>query len=222
MRPIAAVVALFAAAPAIAADRMPGHPPVITDLSSVDVQLADWPESSRKAARKMVEKYGAPQEATSSLLLWRQTGPWKRTIVYKEEVAHDFPMPHVDVIQQYIDFRVPVEKFDELARFDGSVIADRTKGEISARCNSEEGNILAINLAKEILDGKRSVDGARTAMHEAVMKLTAGTPPAIAQTFQFNVARGGTADRDKSVMGEMKKVRGEEKGKEEEKEHHRR
>jgi hypothetical protein len=54
---------------------------------------------------------------------------------------------------------VPPDKFDELAEYDGSVIVERTKGEIAARCDLEGANFLALNLAHEIVTGKRSVDG---------------------------------------------------------------
>jgi hypothetical protein len=42
-----------------------------------------------------------------------------------------------------IDYRVPPEKFTELAIFDGSVIVERTADEVSARCHDEQANFLA-------------------------------------------------------------------------------
>jgi hypothetical protein len=48
-----------------------------------------------------------------------------------------------------------------LARYDGSVIVERTKGEISARCDKEEMNFLAINLGNDVVTGKKDVDAAR-------------------------------------------------------------
>ena len=39
--------------------------------------------------------------------------------------------------------------FDELAAFDGAVIVERTKGEMSARCDREAANVLALNLVSE-------------------------------------------------------------------------
>jgi hypothetical protein len=46
-------------------------------------------------------------------------------------------------------------------RFDGSIAVYRTLGEISTRCLDEESNFLAMNLAYDIISGKRSVDDAR-------------------------------------------------------------
>jgi hypothetical protein len=129
--------------------------------ATVDDLLADWPDKAREAAEKIVAKYGLPAEASTSMLMWHGNGPWKHTIAYREEVAHDFPMPHKDVVEQFIDYRVRVDKFDDLAQYDGSVICERTKGEISARCDKEEMNFLALNLARDIVDGKSTVQEAR-------------------------------------------------------------
>src|SRR5215212_5873154 len=93
---------------------------------AVDNLVASWPEDSRKAATMVVQKYGPPDETTPTMLVWHNTGPWKRTIVYREPVDHDFPMPHKDVWEQFIDYRVPPDKFDDLAAYDGSVIVERT------------------------------------------------------------------------------------------------
>lgn len=50
---------------------------------------------------------------------------------------------------------VPPEKYEEVAGYDGSVIAERTKGELAARCDMEEANHVALNLAHEIVTGER-------------------------------------------------------------------
>ncbi|HSH38363.1 MAG TPA: hypothetical protein VK993_06230 [Chthoniobacterales bacterium] len=44
---------------------------------------------------------------------------------------------------------MPPEKVSELAKFDGSVIVERTKGEVIARCDMESANFLAINMMHE-------------------------------------------------------------------------
>ena len=70
-------------------------------------------------------------------------------------------MPHPDLLEQFIDYQAPPEMYDELAVYDGSVIVERTKGEISARCDKEEMNFLAINLANDVAIGERTPDEAR-------------------------------------------------------------
>src|SRR4028118_1562693 len=96
-----------------------------------------------------------------SRFIWYNSGPWKRTICYRDEVPHHFPNPHSDVVECVIDYRVPPEMFSELAHFDGSVIVERTKGEVSARCDMEAANFLALNLMHKIVTGELNAEQAR-------------------------------------------------------------
>jgi hypothetical protein len=89
----------------------------------------------------------------------------------KSKIPHSFPMAHTDMLYQSITYRIEPEKADELIRHDGSVILERTKGEIAARCDKEEANFLAINLAHEIATGKRSVDDARSFYAESIQTM---------------------------------------------------
>ena len=162
--------------------------------------LANWPETPRKAAQRTMQKYGSPDEATESMLIWHNNDPWKKTIVYRDEVPHKFPKPHTDVLEQFINYQVPPEKFDELAQFDGSVIVERTKGEMSARCDREEANMLALNLAHDIITNKRTVEDARKAYAENIKAFMKNEPGAYMQKFQFNLPTKDTADPDKSVI----------------------
>jgi hypothetical protein len=134
------------------------------------------------------------------MLTWFNNGPWKRTIVYKEEVRHDFPKPHTDFVEQFIDYRVPTDKFDELAAYDGSVIVERTKGEISARCDKEEMNLLALNLSHDIVRGTKSVDQARQFYADTAVAAMKGEKPAYITALQFSRATMLTADRDVTTI----------------------
>jgi hypothetical protein len=94
-------------------------------------------------------------------------------------------------MEQFINYRVPPEKFDELAKYDGSVIVERTKGEISARCDKEGANFLALNLANdragqkerrrgaEVLRREKSVDEARKFYAETAQAMMKGEKPPI-------------------------------------------
>ena len=113
-----------------------------------------------------------------------------------EEIPHLFPKPHTDMLYQAINYRVPSDKFDELAAYDGSVIAERTKGEIAARCDLEEANFLAINLAHDIVTGKKSVEEARKFYAEAMREMK---HPEYKQGFLFQVARTGQGDPDREL-----------------------
>lgn len=110
--------------------------------SEMRAMVASWPMSAQKAAADMMTKYGPPQEATATMLKWNNNGPWKYTIVSNYETPHRFPMPHPDVMEQAIDYRVPTAMFDDLAAYDGSVTVDRTQGHLAARCDKEGGQLL--------------------------------------------------------------------------------
>lgn len=161
---------------------------------------ASWPADTQKVIQKMVAKYGPPQEASSGTLVWHNNGPWKRTVIYREEVPHAFPKPHKDVMEQFINYRVPAGKASELLAYDGSVVPYRTNGELSARCDLEEANFLAINLAHDIATGRRTVEDARAFYAQTMKAMMAGTMSPYLQGFIFPVPRGGTADPDRPAM----------------------
>ncbi len=146
---------------------------------------AGWPEVSQKAAQSMIQKYGPPAEMTPTMLVWHKNGPWKKTIVYKDPVPHKFPKAHEDVLEQFVSYRVPTDKFDELAQFDGSVIVERTKGVISARCDKEPMNFLALNIAHDVATGKKSVDEAQKAFAEQAMAFMEKKPAPYTEKLQF-------------------------------------
>ncbi|CAL8973153.1 hypothetical protein PROP_01097 [Propionicimonas sp. T2.31MG-18] len=130
-------------------------------MSASDI-ISGWPQESQEAAQLVVDTYGEPHEATDSYLIWHNVGAWKRIVASKQFWAHQFPAPHIDAVQSFIDYHVPVDKVGELATFDGSVIVDRTAGEVSARCHDEQANNLALNLMHDIVSGAKDVTQART------------------------------------------------------------
>lgn len=179
-----------------------------TEMIDHEAIIADWPAKPKEAATALVAKYGPPDEATPSMLIWKDNGPWKKTMVSREEIQHDWPKPHTDFILQAIDYRVPPDKFDDLAQFDGSVVAERTKGTLAARCGKEEMNFLALNLAHEIVTEAKTVDEARAAYVDAAMKtekaMKAKKPdrkklPAFVQKLQFEISETETGDPDMAI-----------------------
>ncbi|HWJ26129.1 MAG TPA: hypothetical protein VNS32_06275 [Flavisolibacter sp.] len=163
--------------------------------------ISKWSAKPKEVANAMIAKYGNPNEATANLLIWYNNGPWKKTILYKEEVPHDFPKAHTDLLQQFIDYKTPVDKFDDLAQYDGSVIVERTKGEISARCDKEEMNFLALNLANDVATGNKTVEEARAYYAKAAMAFMKGQKDPYTTGLKFTVAHGGTADPDMPAAG---------------------
>lgn len=168
--------------------------------SQMEKMLSGWPAASREAAMYMMNKYGAPAARSADMIIWGRTGPWKRTVVYKMEHQHNFPGPHTDVMQQWIDMKVPPEMFTTLAQYDGSVVVERTSGEISARCDKEGANFLALNLANEIVTGRRSVPDARRMYGQQVMAMKAHKPAPYMEKLLFTPPMGGTGDTDHPEM----------------------
>ncbi|CAN5334960.1 hypothetical protein BH24GEM2_BH24GEM2_16400 [soil metagenome] len=169
------------------------------DQASVTRMTANWHPASQEAMTFMMNKYGPPAEMTATRAIWNKTGPWKRTVISAQAVQHNFPMPHPDVMEQVIDYRVPPAMFTALAMYDGSVIVERTKGEMSARCDKEGANFLAINLAHEIATGRRTPEAARQKYGEEIKAMKAGNPTAYTQGLMFTPPPSGN-DPDRAIM----------------------
>lgn len=164
------------------------------DRSAVTSYVSDWPEASRKAVMSTMDRYGVPSGVTPSMIVWENSGPFKRTIAYREPVQHDFPMPHPDVLETFINYEVPEDMADELAMYDGSVILERTKGEMSARCDQEPLNILALNLAHEIAMGQKTVEQARRKYGEQAMAFKNGQSAPYTERLMFTPPSDGAAN----------------------------
>jgi len=135
--------------------------------------IENWPAAQKNIAEQMIAKYGFPNEATPTKLFWYGNGPWKRTELSGDAVVHNWPTVHSDFLTQVIDYRVPPEMFHLIAMFDGSILCDRTRGEVAARCDTESANVLGINL---------------------------GRSAPYAEQLLFEVPQGGTEDLDKSEI----------------------
>ncbi len=90
--------------------------------------------------------------------------------------------------------------YDELAQFDGSVTVDRTQGTIAARCDKEENNFLALNLAHDVITKKKSVEEARTAYGEMIKQAMSGNKPEYMKKLMFS-SEMNAPDSDISTIG---------------------
>jgi hypothetical protein len=159
-----------------------------------------WPVESRVAAGKMIELYGKPDVEAGTFLVWNNKGPWDRITVFRTGVLHRFPFEHFDVVEQTLAYRVPEEKLDDLIMFDGSLLIDRTRGTVSARCDAESSNVLALNLAHEIVTGKKSVADARLAYALIVRDKLNGADPVSMKQLAFTTDLH-TSDPDVNLTG---------------------
>ncbi len=83
------------------------------------------------------------------------------------------------------------------------MVAERTNGELSARCDKEAANFLAISLADEVITGKRSPKAVQEECLKQVMAAKAGQPAPLTEKLMFVSMTSGTADPGKPVK--MKK-----------------
>jgi hypothetical protein len=171
-----------------------------------------WPDESREAAQLVIDQYGEPDEATESQLIWHTPGPWKRIVASKAFWAHNFPAPHSDAVESFVDYRVPIEKFSPLAEFDGSVIVERTAGEVSARCHDEQANFLALNLMHDIVTGAKTVQEARDYYAKEFLDYRRKKPTPYMERLRFTPG-SNTADPDERVLSDEDLERAVEEGK---------
>lgn len=175
--------------------------------------LKDWPDESREAAQLVIDTYGDPDEVTPSLLTWHEPGPWKRVIASRTFYQHDFPAPHIDAVESVIDYQVPVEKFTALAEFDGSVVVERTAGEVSARCHDEQANFLALNLMNDIVKGTRDPQDARGYYAKEFADYRRKKPTPYMQGLRFIGTAADTADPDQRILSDEDLIHAEQEGK---------
>ncbi len=48
-------------------------------------------------------------------------------ISWVKTYTKDFPKSHTDLLEQFIDYKTPLDKFDELVQYYGSVIVEKSK-----------------------------------------------------------------------------------------------
>lgn len=114
-----------------------------------------WPTFSYRLARLMIAKYGQPTEATDQRIIWLDNGPWMKTVVYRDPPGRTYNRSK-GRLEQSAAYRVLADKLDALARFDKGIEADEKEGRLTASSDDEGDNFLALNLADEVLKGRRT------------------------------------------------------------------
>lgn len=147
--------------------------------------VASWPEKTRRVAAQLFSKYGPPAETTGRQMTWYANGPWKRTTLYKEEIQHNFANSHKDVLEQVVSYRVPLDKLAAVAEFNGSIVVNRTRGEMSSFSDGEDTNFLALNVADDLIRGERDVEQARTYYAQIIRAKMIKEPEAYLQSLKF-------------------------------------
>ena len=163
--------------------------------------LNTWPKESKEAAQLVIDIYGQPEEVCESTMTWNKPGSWKRIIAYRDFDKHDFPAPHIDCVESFIDYKVPEDKVSDLNIFDGSVVVNRTRGEISARCHDVQANSLALNLAQDMIKGKKTIKEARAYYAKEFLGYRKKEPTPYMDKLQFKPGKPG-GDPDKRLLSD--------------------
>jgi len=122
--------------------------------------VAEWHDTSALAARRMMQEYGPPDEVRRGRLVWNGNRPWKRTVV--RDVAPLYVEgDELGVVEQTVEFPLTAAQVAEVTAFDGRLSYDERNGELSARSEREELNILRMNLADDVADRRASPAQAR-------------------------------------------------------------
>lgn len=157
--------------PSSGAKKPAAEAPAATDAKSV---ISSWPEKSKTAASALIEKYGPPDAVVDRLLVWNDKDQWKMVAVFRDAVPNNDPMPHEDYVENKISYNVPEDKVGALAKFDHSIVVDQTRGTLASTSDSEKSNILALNIANEIVTGTRDVASAKSFLKKTLQESMAG------------------------------------------------
>ncbi len=161
----------------------------------ISASIQSWPVNSRMTAQHLIDKYGPPDAATDARLAWNDRGRWSQIRLLREGATDDFPTTHRSIVENTIEYDVPQNKAGELIKFNPALEVDRLSGTLSARSDSEETNILALNLADEIVRNKRDVDSAREFMRDTLSKSMAGKSSSYMDHLLFPVPHLGQSNQ---------------------------
>jgi hypothetical protein len=156
--------------------------------------IKGWPEQARSIARAMIEKYGQPSRFSADAVVWYDNAPWQKTVVYRVAWPHSVTMRDKDYLEQTIGYQVPNDKVNALKRFDKRLDVNQTSGELSSRSESESMNILALNLADEIVNDRRSVEDARDFYRETARLSRSGKSSRYLEGFLFELHNNRSSD----------------------------
>lgn len=134
-----------------------------------------WPKTPKAAARLMMDRYGAPDEVESGRLLWRDNGPWKRTIVRNVTLPYaGADQDDLGVIEQTVAYGLTREQAEGLAPLGDRLICDSGRGELTSRADREEVNFLRLNLANDVVRRALSAQEAKDSYENAIKLEGAG------------------------------------------------
>ena len=136
--------------------------------------IAAWPDKTKTAALALIEKYGPPDGVMDKMLAWTDKDQWKMVGVFRDAIPAADPVAHDVYIENKISYSVPEDKVGALAQFDHSLVVNQTRGTLTAQGDSEKNNTLTLNIANEIVTGKRDVASAKSFLKKTLKEGIAG------------------------------------------------
>ena len=153
--------------------------------------IASWPDKTKSAAQALIDKYGTPDGTSAKMLSWNDRDQWMQVAVFRDAVSVKEPMPHEDFLVNKISYKVPENKVGALARFDHALVVDQIRGTLAVHGDSEQNNVLALNLANEIVIGKRDVASARRFLKKTLEESAAGKSSSYTDKLLFTPSSSG-------------------------------
>ena len=92
------------------------------------------------AVRRLTRSYGPPDNKNNKEAVWNGVGGVDKIIIKDESIKHSFPKPHRDYLYSIKKIKVNPNHQDDYARVTGSIIIDKLKGTVEARCQDEDKN----------------------------------------------------------------------------------
>lgn len=163
----------------------------------------DWPQSSVTAATETILKHGDPTEITDDTLVWGQVAPFEKITVKREVYSSRFPVLHQNAIDHVVLYKAAANRLEEVRRFSGDIVINSREGKMTASGQDEAMNILSLNLADEIFQGRISAGEARTKFGQETLGLLDGKKTAYTQTLKFG-QQIHTEDLGKSMTDKMR------------------
>ena len=112
--------------------------------------LEKWEHKDAKAyAETLIEKYGEPDTASDSMILWE-----KDRISKDESIKHNFPKPHRDFVYSTMTIDIPENLMEAIAKASESIIVDQLKNEVTTRCGDIIANAITLGFVQKLVDGK--------------------------------------------------------------------
>jgi hypothetical protein len=140
-------------------------------------EISRWPQAPRLLASLMLERYGPPDDVGENRVTWRLRGPWKRVRVDAEDPQSP--------LEQTVGYLVLPEAEHALTAFGKGVSFEASRDELTARSEDESLNILALNLAHEVAERRRSVESAREFYDRTAARMDAGKDSRYLQKLLF-------------------------------------